>query len=77
MAAFDSPNTPKLLLLEFPAIMFPLKLLAAPSCGIVAALMFRVTLPLVPPPVRPVPAVTPVIVPPPAAAVVWVVPSET
>jgi len=33
------------------------------SCGTVAVLMFSVTLPVVPPPVSPVPAVTPVIVP--------------
>src|SRR5580704_17206639 len=41
-------------------------MLFAFNCGILAVFRFRVTLPLVPPPVRSVPAVTPVMVPEPA-----------
>src|SRR5208282_5602192 len=43
-----------------------MKLLLPDSCGTLVVSRFRVTLPLVPPPVRSVPAVTPVIVPLPA-----------
>src|SRR5271168_1508781 len=53
-------------------VWFPVNVLAAPNCAYKAlvAVVFRlnVTLPLVPPPVRSVPAVTPVIVPVPTAA---------
>src|ERR1035438_2840507 len=44
-------------------VWFPLKTLFDVSCGTLVVSRFSVTLPLVPPPVRSVPAVTPVIVP--------------
>jgi len=44
-------------------LSFPLKLLFPASCGILVVSRLRVTLPLVPPPVRSVPAVTLVMVP--------------
>src|ERR1035438_7683980 len=44
-------------------VWFPLKTLFDVSCGTLVVSRFNVTLPLVPPPVRSVPAVTPVIVP--------------
>ena len=44
----------------------PVKVFDTPSCGTLVVSRFNVTLPLVPPPVRSVPAVTPVIVPVPA-----------
>src|ERR1022692_4743735 len=48
-------------------VWFPLKTLFDVSCGTLVVSRFSVTFPLVPPPVRSVPAVTPVIVPVPAA----------
>src|ERR1700676_1522674 len=63
----EAPMTPPPTIpvaLRFPVTLwFPLKLLATFSWGTLAVSRFRVTLPLVPPPVRSVPATTPVIVP--------------
>src|ERR1700727_3363566 len=47
---------------------FPVNELAVASCGILVISRLSVTLPLAPPPVRSVPAVTPVMVPVPALA---------
>ena len=55
---------------RFPVIVcVAVKVLAFANCGTLVVSRFRVTVPLVPPPVRSVPAVTPVIVPvPPSVA---------
>src|ERR1700677_331554 len=44
-------------------VWLPVKVLAVANCGTLVVSTFSVTLPLVPPPVRSVPAVTPAIVP--------------
>jgi hypothetical protein len=51
------------LLLDSEMVWVPVKVLLVASCGTLVVSRFRVTVPLVPPPVKSVPAVTPVIVP--------------
>lgn len=48
-----------------PTVCVPAYALGVTSCGTLVMSRFKVTLPLVPPPVRSVPALTPVMVPPP------------
>src|ERR1051326_2777638 len=55
---------PGVLLFTLIVLLF-VKVFAAPSSGTLVVSRFKVTLPLMPPPVRSVPAVTPVIVPEP------------